>query len=242
MMGGYSKRHLACRRQSGMSMIELLIAIGIMSVITVMILVSWLALSRSYSYSATSSKARDHAREAMARMEREIRDAQGHPDTAEFALIRAQARTIVVSTTFNIAGNDDPNVEPRLVMFRLYPNRELWRFHDSDGDGVIAGVDSDVGGWPANVHQLSEQASGEGARMLLAHAVNDIVPSASSPTTLFRYTYYDTDGTLVQTNTVSGADRGRVVSVQINLMVDLNPARSPIYAEFQTTAQLRNQQ
>jgi hypothetical protein len=31
------------------------------------------------------------------------------------------------------------------------------------------------------------------------------------------------------------------VSVQFNLLIDVNPLHSPIYTEFQTTAQLRNQ-
>lgn len=228
--------------ERGITMIELLVAMAIMSVITAMILVSWLALSRSYSYSATSNKARDFAREAIARMEREIRDGQAHSDTSEYALVRAHARTVVVSTTFNMAGNDDPALEPRLVMYRLYPNRQLWRFVDANGDGVIANVDMEADGWPANPYQLAEQASGEGGQMLVEHCVNDIVPSSGSPTPLFRYSYYESDGDLTQQTTVTGATRGRVVSVQINLTVDLNPARSPIYTEFQTTAQLRNQQ
>ena len=72
--------------------------------------------------------------------------------------------------------------------------------------------------------------------------VNDKVPSTGSPTPLFRYSYYRDDGVLVQDTTVLGAaNRRKVVSVQFNLLVDLNPARSPIYTEFQTTAQLRNQ-
>ena len=97
-------------QQSGMTLVEVLIGMVIMSVITVMILVTWFALSRSYSYSATSNKTRDHAREALARMEREIRDAQINPNTSETALVRARPLTVVVSTTFNMAGNSDPGM------------------------------------------------------------------------------------------------------------------------------------
>jgi prepilin-type N-terminal cleavage/methylation domain-containing protein len=229
-------------RQAGLTVVELLVAMAIMSIITAMILVSWFALSRSYAYSATSNKAREHAREAIARIEREVRDAQSDPDSSEAALLRAHPRTIVVTTTFNVAGNDSPVVNPRIVMYRLYPDRELWRFADTDADGVISGVDMDADGWPANPYLAAEQETGEGGRLLVGHVVNDIIPSTDSPTPLFRYSYYETDGDLVQATSISGVDRGRVVSVQINLMVDLNPARSPIYTEFQTTAQLRNQQ
>lgn len=230
-------------RQSGMTLIELLISMIIMSVITAMVLVSWFALSNSYSYSVSSSEARDTAREATARLEREIRDAESVSTTTEAALIRARPRTIVISTTFNIAGNASPSTVPHLVMYRLYPGGELWRFSDANGNGVIEGVDMNADGWPGNPNLVGEQTAGEGARLLVKHVVNDKVPSATNPTPLFHYSYYRDDGELVQDTTVLGAtSRRKVVSVQFNLLVDLNPAHSPIYTEFQTTAQLRNQQ
>ena len=229
-------------QQSGMTLVEVLVGMMIMSVITVMILVTWFALSRSYSYSATSNKTRDHAREALARMEREVRDAQINPDTSETALIRARPLTVVVSTTFNIAGNSDPGMVPRLVMFRLYPDGELWRFYDANNSGAIDNVDMNSDDWPGNANPAAEQVNGEGARLLVKNVVNDKVPSTASPTSLFSYSYYEADGDLVQDTRVLGTEnRRRVVSVQINLLVDLNPAHSPIYTELQTSAQLRNQ-
>ena len=228
--------------QSGMTLVELLISMTIMSVITAMILISWFALSDSYSYSATSNQARDDARQAMARLEREIRDAQSVSTTSEAALVRARVRTIVVSTTFNEAGNNDPTATPHLVMYRLYPDGQLWRFYDADEDGTIDGVDTSADGWPANPYHASERAHAEGAQLLVKNVVNDKVPSASNPTPLFQYSYYLPDGTLTQDTSVIGVtNRRKVVSVQVNLLVDLNPAHSPIYTEFQTTAQLRNQ-
>jgi len=215
-----------------------------MSVISAMILLSWFALSKSYSYSVTSNKARDNARQAIARLEREIRDAQGNEATTEVALVRARPRWIVVSTTFNDALNANPNTLPRLVMYRLYRDGELWRFHDANRDGVIAGVDmSPPDTWPAaNPFNTAEQANGEGRTLLVKDVVNDKVPSVDNPTPLFRYSRYEADGSLVQDQVYLGStNRGRVVAVQVNLMVDINPERSPIYTEFQTTAQLRNQ-
>lgn len=225
-----------------MTLVELLISLTIASVITAMILVSWFALSNSYSYSQTSNIARDDAREAIARVEREIRDAQSVPTNSETALVRARARSIVISTTFNMAGNDDPSETPRLVMFRLYPDGQLWRFWDVNDDGAIEGVDTTQDGWPANPYDPDERADAEGGRLLVENVVNDKVPSAGHPTPLFHYSYYKPSGDLTQDTTVTGTtNRSKVVSVQINLLVDLNPAHSPIYTEFQTTAQLRNQ-
>jgi len=240
----HSRQTRGARGEAGISLIELLIAMGIMSIISAMILMSWFALSNSYSYSVTSNKARDNARQAIARMEREVRDAESHPDTSEVALVRARARWIVVSTTFNDALNANPSTLPRLVMYRLYPDGELWRFQDADRNGVISGVSmSPSDTWPAaNPFSAAEQANGEGGTLLVKDVVNDKVPSTGSPTPLFRYSLYESDGSLVQnTSVLSSTQRARVVAVQINLMVDVNPQRSPIYTELQTTAQLRNQ-
>jgi prepilin-type N-terminal cleavage/methylation domain-containing protein len=230
-------------RQSGMTLMELLISLVIMSLITTMILVSWFALSDSYSYSISSNEARDNAREATSRLEREVRDAESVSTTTEAALIRARPRTIVISTTFNIAGNESPLTTPHLVMYRLYGDGELWRFYDTNTNGVIDDVDMNAEGWPANPYDPHEQIVGEGGRMLVQSVVNDKVPSGTSPTPLFHYSYYQAGGQLVQDTIVLGAtNRRKVVSVQIDLLVDLNPKHSPIYTEFQTTAQLRNQQ
>ena len=128
-------------------------------------------------------------------------------------------------------------------MYRLYPDGQLWRFYDADENGTIdGGLDMSQDGWPANPYDATERATAEGARLLVKDVVNDKVPSTTNPTPLFLYSYYLPDGTLTQDQTVVGVtNRRKVVSVQISLLVDLNPAHSPIYTEFQTTAQLRNQ-
>ena len=161
--------------QRGITLMELLIAMTIMTLITTMIIVSWLALSDSYSYSVRSSVARDDAREAIARMAREIRDAQSNPNGGEAALLRARPRSILITTTFNEAGNTDPASVPHLVMFRLYPDGELWRFEDRPVGGVYDGVIDNVAlsiadTWPgANPYgavESVEQTTGEGASLL----------------------------------------------------------------------------
>jgi prepilin-type N-terminal cleavage/methylation domain-containing protein len=238
------------KSQSGLTLMELLIAMGIMSVLSVMILVSWFALSSSYSYSVTSSKAREHARDGIARLEREVRAVQDNAATSDVGLVRARTRTIIIESSFNVMGNEDPTAAPRLVVFRLYPNGELWRFYDTDGNGAIdlnggaATLDPNLDGWPANPYDSNEPAAVTDGKMLLArNVVNDVVPSAGAPTPLFRYSYYAADGSLTQATSVLGMDnRAKVVAAQINLLVDLNPAHSPVYTELQTTAHVRNQQ
>jgi prepilin-type N-terminal cleavage/methylation domain-containing protein len=229
-------------RQRGITMIELLAAMAVAGILTVMMLSSWFALSDSYSFTVRSDKARDKARQAISRLEREIRDAENRADVTEVSVVRARPWFIVIYTTFNKDGNESASTRPRLVMYRLYSDGELWRFHDENNNGVIGGVETSSEPWPALTFNVAEQINGEGGQLLTDSVVNMRVPSASSPTPLFQYSYYATDGTTVLANMVLGTNnRYKIKSVEINLLVDTNPEHSPVYTNLQTTAQLRNQ-
>jgi hypothetical protein len=208
-----------------------------------MVLTAWFALSRSASFSMSSNNARDAGRQAISRMAREIRDAQARTDNSEAALARARSRWILLTTTFNEAGNEDPTQQPHLVMYRLYSDGELWRFEDgSDGNTTIGGVDVSVAESANNVFDLDEQENGEGAMLILKNVVNDNVLSGGNATPVFRYSRYLSDGTIDVQQAVLGTDnRNSIVAAEMRLLVDLNPARSPIYADLVTTAQIRNQ-
>lgn len=235
--------------QQGMTLIELLISMAIMGVVSAMLLVTWFALSNSYSYTVKSGESRDDARQAMSRMAREIRDAQFNDGTTRPAVYRASPRTIILYSTFNKQGNEDPNQAPRLVMYRLYAGGELWRFSDANGDGVIGSVsygsasDPNPGGWPgANTNtSTAERQNGEGAMLICAHVVNDAEPSTSNPTPLFQYASFNASGNVDLENIeTSSTARANVMSVQLHLLVDLNPGHSPTYMDLASSAQLRN--
>lgn len=237
-----------CRRlrgQRGMSLIELLIGLIISAVLSVMVLTAWFALSRSASFSMNSNNARDSGRQAISRMAREIRDAQARTDSGEAAIARARPRWILITTTFNEAGNEDPTQQPHRVLYRLYSDGELWRFEDGpDGNTTIDNV-SVSASWPEsvnNVFDLNEQENGEGASLIVKNVVNDKVLSGGSPTPVFRFSRYLDDGTIDVQPVVLGTDnRNAIVAAEMRLLVDLNPQHSPVYADLVTTAQIRNQ-
>jgi prepilin-type N-terminal cleavage/methylation domain-containing protein len=223
------------RDQRGLTLIELLIGLIISGILSTMVLLGWFSMSSSYSYSIASNNARDSARQALSRMSREIRDAEAPATSVEAALVRCRPRWIELYTTFNEVGNDVATKAPHLVMYRLYSDGELWRFEDLNNDGIGGVTDGDT-------YLPTEQAAGEGATLLCSNLVNDKVPSMSNPTALFAYSSYLPTGKIdVQNNVISFADRSKVISVQIHLLVDLNPSHSPIYADLQTSAQIRNQ-
>jgi type II secretory pathway pseudopilin PulG len=236
-------------RQAGITLIELIISMAVMLVITTMVLLGWFAMQSSYSYSTSSNVQRDDARQAMSRTQREIRDAEARPlPNTDPAIVRARPFWIEFSTTFNQAGNTDVGVTPRLVMYRLYSDKSIWRFMDTGGNGAISGVNlspgtDDPSGWSTH-----EQVVGEGARLVLRNVVN-YSRDPSDPTPLFLYTYYDNDGNLVTADhaynwTVGGVghnDRTSTTSVTVQVLDDLVPGHAPAAAELTMTAQLRNQ-
>ena len=208
-------------------------------VITGLIIMSWMALSRSYANTVKRGEASDFARLAIDRMEREIRDAEQPPAVSEVAILRARPFSIVAYTTFNKSGNDISSTPPRQVMYRLYSNGELWRFQDANGVDGIFGVDINLDSdFPPT------DPPGEGAQLMASHLVNMSTPSTSpaSPTTpLFTYIYYNPDGTLARMTSIDGTqNRALIRAVEINLLIDMNPGRSPVYTHLRTTAQLRN--
>ena len=169
-------------------------------------------------------------------MEREIRDAEQPPAAiSEVAVVRARPYTIVLYTTFNKTGNALAATPPRLVMYRLYSNGELWRFQDvSDPiDNAITGVATSAESSPTVTFTLGERTSGEGAQLMASILLNCTTPSAASPTALFTYIYYNGDGTLAKATDVRGTDnRAQIRVVELNLLIDMNPGKSPVHAHL----------
>ena len=230
------------KRQEGLTLVELLVGMVIMGIVTTMLFMTWLSLSRSYAYSVNSAVARDDARQAIARMEREIRDASSTDTASDPAIVEAHPYWICFSTTFNHVGNDSPTAvvktaAPHLVVYRLYTDGSLWRYADTSDNGTISGIsmaDHPSGASP----NTAEETSGEGRMLLCRSVVNPVSPA----TPLFMYNYYSNAGALVTVPSVSAENNqtARIVAVQTHLRVDLNPSRSPVYTDFLTTATLRN--
>jgi prepilin-type N-terminal cleavage/methylation domain-containing protein len=225
--------------ERGLTLVELLVALVVTVVLSSMMIAAYFALTGSFSYSAKSTTAREQARQALARMAREIRDAEAIPTNNEVAIVRARERWTEFYSTFNEAGNENPSMTPHLVMYRLYQDQRIWRFEDQNSDGVIAGVN--INPSSEATFNLAEQTNGEGRTMVVKDVVN-YDSSTPTPVPLFTYSYVNDDGNIAMSSYVYYAEnRVRILNVQIHLLVDLNPGHSPVYADLQTSAQLRNQ-
>lgn len=210
----------ALRRQGGLTLVELLIGMTIAGLLSGMVLVGWFTLQDSYSSSVSSNKAREHARDAMSHMVREIRDARADSDVL-YAVKTATSMKVSLTSSFNDtkAATDNANqmmdyAAPRLVTYTYDPSTET--LHRAVGGGV--------------------------AMPLVKHVVNGSTASgAGSSTPVFTYTYVNgTTGQLVTTTNVPDQFRYAIQSVHIRLLVDLDPGRSPVHIDLASTAQLRN--
>jgi prepilin-type N-terminal cleavage/methylation domain-containing protein len=215
--------------QGGITLIELLIALTILSVLSVMILTAWFSLQRSYAFSTRSSMQQEMARDAMSRMVREIRDSGGQAGSAAGSgILVAKPQEISMRTAFNDAGVAEvrtdglgdgyPYVPPQGGYYYDSASGTLYRWRDTD--------------------EYAGKSSGDRVDAVVKYVVNGTTP-------IFRYTCINTgESTAVAIGepyqTTSPTDRTSIVSVQIMLRVDLNPGKSPQNMELISTAQPRN--
>ena len=125
------------RSQQGITLIELLIAMTIMSILTAAIVGAWISLQSSYAYSVRSADARGTARDTMARMRREIRDAMTQPSTGLGPIVTAENNHIQIMSAFNNAGGD---VQPVDYWYRATSaaTGNITRKRDSGAETIVA--------------------------------------------------------------------------------------------------------
>lgn len=219
--------------QRGITMVELLIVMSILTVVSSMILMSWISMQKSYAQTSRASQSREFARDAVARLTQEIRDAQGSNQGS--AITEAETNKIVFFSTFNTADNATPGTTPRQSAF-VYQvasgatSGKIYRIVDVDqvADGVGDEIDN-----------LATYG-----RVIVDNVVNCSNPSTGSPTPVFTYSYYNAEGVYTTTSAadsiVPPASVTTIRAVHIRTMTDLNPGKSPVYMDLQTTAQPRN--
>ncbi len=203
-----------------MTLMELLMAMSIAAVVSGMIIMGWISLQNSYSYSVSSNKAREYARDGMSRMVREIRDAKGRSTT--YPVSSTAPDQMSFYSVFNdVAAASDKATDVQSLVSYAAP-LVTYRY-DAASETLYRKV-------------------GTGAeRPLVQHVVNAKIAEGSDPTTpVFTYTYVNSSGTVVQATAVPTSYLGQIRSVRVHLLVDLNPEHSPVYMDLVSTAELRN--
>jgi prepilin-type N-terminal cleavage/methylation domain-containing protein len=211
------------RKQRGITLVELLVAMTIMLLLSTMIVATWVSLTRAYSFSTRSDKQRDLARQAIDRMAREIRDAQEPLGAGSPAFTQAYPNEIRFYSTFNTPSAPTPTAAPR-------PTRFIYRVTDPvNGTGTVYREFPGADGVWNTADDVSEH--------LISHVSND-----DAGKDVFTYWSYDPgSGDLVPSSgTAQLVDPSRIVEVGITMLVDLNPGKAPNYMDVSTTVQPRN--
>jgi prepilin-type N-terminal cleavage/methylation domain-containing protein len=213
-------------RQMGLTLVELLVAISIASVVSALLVMTWLSLSRSYSTTTRMSEAGELARDSVSRLSREIRDAEPNPVSGYPAVIDFSSTSIDFTTTFNQEDNDQPLPTPLLTRYVYELDEEsgeqtLHRIRDTDGDGQLTSDDRD----DLVVKNLRNYAKQNGVWTLTTEP--------------FQYLKLDAE-TRSPVPVPEGTPPKYIALVQVHLLVQM-PGNRPQPSDLTATIQLRNQ-
>lgn len=214
------------RWQAGITLVELLVSMIILGILSTLILATWFSLSDSYLHTSRSNEQVDYARQAISRMAREIRDAQGVLGGSDVPVpfVRTFSDEIRFYSTFNTAGAATPTSEPRLTRFAYRVTDE------SQNVGSI-------------YRELAVDADFDDGNDVSTVLVSNVA-NARANRDVFVYWAYGSDGALFrssdETSPSVAVTPSEMVSVGINLLVDVNPGNAPNYTDVNTTVNPRN--
>ncbi len=228
-------------RQRGLTLIELLVTIVIMSVVTTMLVMVFIDLQGAYSFTSNSDHAREDARQAMALMVTEIRDAQ-IPTTGPYAgqppLIYASSNDIRFYTSYGTPGGTGTPILTHF-RYRLDSSTGLWTLfeqRDTNGNDTIDNGDERLSIATDIVnHDPTGDGNQDDRKDVFTYSyydANDFMTTGA--------TYSSTGTVLTGTTSVPAADSINIISVGIRIIADLNPGRAPVYFDLQTEVQPRN--
>ena len=220
--------------QAGITLVELLVTMTILTVVTTMIIVSWFALQSSSAQTVSVNDSRSSARDALNRMSMEIRSADAAPGAAAGAAVFTLATPTEVDfySSFNVAGQtSDGTGTGALRLTKIYltgtmPYQSMVMVRDTNNNGTL--------GDP-----------GDQTTVLATNVVNNSLPSTSSPTAVFTYGYRDTSGNFQAATTIPSASLpsitlASIISVNIRVMVDANLNHTPAAVDLQTLVRPQN--
>ena len=217
----------------GVTLIELLSVVVIGTVVMGALLLTWFALSRSYALTTSSSDAREFARDAVARLARELRDSE--PDGTSPALREVSPDEIIFTTTFNDSDNDLPGSQPLLT-------RYWYEYDEASGTGLLHRQrDTDRDG---KLFEAGVQDPGDRDMVVVRDLLNtrSVGEDGELHADIFRFTFTGADAALMEDESwVPAVSVPAIFLVNVSLSVDLNPQKAPEPMHLSTTVQLRNQ-
>lgn len=222
--------------QHGITIIELLITMIIMTVVSTMLIGGWISLQRSYAFTQRTNTARATTRDALDRVASELRAAQ--PPT-----------TTTGATPFYFALTSPYVCGPNAsVFYSAYNNSAA-----ADGTGVaqvrLTAIWLDTSGstaqktlyWQRDTNNNGSLLDAVDRKIVLArNVVNGVYTGAAVSLPIFRYYFRDSTGVYTDDTSLTSTSVAALRSVQIELVVDANLAHTPSYVDLKTTVRPRS--
>ena len=203
---------------------ELLVVMAIGSIVSGLLVLTWISLTQAYSHTTSSSESRDDARQAVARLSREIRDAEA---TGGVSAVTSNSTSTLIefTTTFNIEGNTDPSPTPVLTRYE-------YRIDAVTGEQTLHRLRNFIGVAPP----------WERDDLVISHLVNYTKSGELRVPPVPPFQYGSMDSITRQiTFSANPTLMASIKMVRIHLLVDQNDGRAPVAMDLQATVQLRNQ-
>jgi type II secretory pathway pseudopilin PulG len=252
-------------RRAGLSMIELLVSMVIVTVIGTMLIAGWISLQRSFAFAQAKNTTRATARDVLERMSSELRAAQPTSvSTTPFNFVQPAA-VATMPTPGGPAGTATmPTVGgPYACIFWSAYNYRPSSSTDTvrvDGTGVarlrLTAIWLDTSGakaqktlyWTRDTNNSNTLDAGDRTVVLARNVVNYAL---AKPVFIYFYrdatttptTYYPDPLTVTASafpNPLTSTSVADLVSVQIEIVADINLARTPSYIDLKTTVRPRN--
>lgn len=234
--------------QAGVTLIELLISMIILSIVTTMLIAGWINLQRASAFAVSANNARATARDAMSRISSELRGAQ--PTSLPTAtpapalqppVTMAAPMEVRFYSSFNsAAANADGSGLSALRPTRIWLDTATVPSPPWSAQGRTLYWQRDMN-TPSNG---SFTDAGDRSIVLARNVVNTLVADATNGTSytpVFRYAYRDAgDHVLWKDNADSSLVLASVVAVRVRLIIDSNMAHTPNPVDITTTVRLRN--
>ena len=239
-------------RQAGITLIELLVSMIILSIITTMLIAGWINLQRASAVAVSTNNARAYARDAMSRISSELRGAQPtalptaapsatatpapQPPVTMAAPMEVRFYSAFNSSDANADGSGLAALRPTRIWLDASTVPPLpWR---PQGRTLYLQRDMDVDG--------SFTGAGDRSIVLARNVMNTSVADATNGTAytpVFRYAYRSnaSEPALWTDNAGSTLLLASIVAVRARLIIDTNmSANTPHYVDITTTVRLRN--
>ena len=235
-------RHAARRgSQSGITLIELLVTMVILSVVTTMLIGAWISMQRAYAFTSAKNNATAQARDAIDRISSEVRAAQGVTYSA--------SPSPGTSTPFYFGGTGHYACDANeIVFYSAYnnPNAKLQSGQYGRDQLQLTAIWLDQSGsnpqktlwWERNT---SGNGLGDPGNRKIKLATNVVNSAAAINRPIFTYMVRNsTTGLPSPAATLGTANVASLLSVQIELVADANLKHTPTYVDLLTTVEPRN--